>query len=193
MSREERIKKDFETHVSTITQYAKLDINDQGNDIEVLTWKKPDSYNYMIRYIVSGNTLCVHGDLGEAIYQWSQNLTFEWLSKLDLQYFAGKCQASEVGRDFKEWDEHKALETLKQFEEEEYFKWEEFEEKGGEEALCDEREWEEWLRENGHEVMGDDFYEWAFGIGKTINTRCVYHFIGLQMAMKQIKENAEAV
>ena len=112
MSREEMIKDSFKDHAAKITQFAKLDVNDAGCDIEVLTWKKPESYNYMVRYLVSGNTLCVYGDLGEAIYQWSENVTLEWISNLYLSYFKGKCQASEVGRDFREWSQRKALKEL---------------------------------------------------------------------------------
>ena len=190
--REERIKKNFENHVATIDQFSKFYPNDYDApldiQIETLTWKKSDSYNYYVKYIHMGNTLCVFGDLGEAIYRWSEPVTFEWLSNLDLSYFAGKCQASEVGRDFKEWDEHKALDAMKHFAKEKYFKWSKFKEEERPNSLYDEREWEEWLRANGNDILGDYYWEWAYGIGKTFNTRCVYHFVGLQMAMKQIRE-----
>ena len=191
MSREERIKKDFESHIAIIDQFVRKDVNMPKVDIEVLTWKKPGSYNYYVKFMVVGNTLFVYGDLGEAIYQWSEGITFEWLSNLDLPYFAGKCQASEVGRDFKEWNERKALEALKHFEKQEYFKWSDLNEEDGKGSLYDKREWEEWLREHGHKVLGEDYWDWAYVIGNDINTRCVYHFMGLQMAMKQIKEGAK--
>ena len=186
MSREERIRESFKDHEAKITQFAKLDVNDAGCDIEVLTWKKPGTGNYMVRYLVSGNTLCVYGDLGEAIYQWSQGVTLEWLATLDLAYFKGKCQASEVGRDFREWDQRKAHKELERMEKDEYFKWSDFEERDGAGSLYCATEWAEWLRANGSEVFGEDYWDWAYSIGYTINTRCVYHFIGLQMAMEQI-------
>jgi len=186
MSREEMIKGNFKDHVAKITQFAKLDVDDAGCDIEVLTWKKPGTNNYMIKYIVSGNTLCVYGDLGEAIYQWSQNISFEWLSGLDLSYFKGKCQASEVGRDFREWDDRTAIKFLKDMEKQEYFKWSDLEYLGGTESLYGSRDWEEWLRENGSEVFGEDYWDWAYGIGYRVNIRCEYHLIGLKMAMEQI-------
>lgn len=193
MSIEERIKKNFEDHIATISQFAKLAEDDIGNDVEVLTWKKLNSCSYMVRYIVSGNTLCVYGDLGEAIYRWSANVTLNWMASLDLSYFAGKCCASEVGRDFREWNEEKALKILREFEQEEYFKWSKFEESGGEMHLYNAEDWKEWLREHGYSVLGEDFYEWAYDAGYQINTRCVYHFVGLQMAMKQIAEKANIV
>lgn len=189
MSQAEMIKKNFENHVATIKQYHEMDKDGIGvlGTIDKLTWKKPGSSNYMIQYIISGNTLCVYGDLGEAIYRWCEPITFEWIAGLNLSYFKGKCQASEVGRDFREWDEKKALDALKYFAKEEYFKWKEFEEREGKHALYDNSEWNEWLREHGDEVLGEEFWDWAYGIGYTINVRCIYHFIGLHMAMEQIR------
>ena len=188
MNREEMIKDDFKDHEATIDQYLKFNNPDEkGIEIEVLTWKKPGTSNYMVRYLVSGNTLCVYGDLGEAVYQWSQDVTLDWISTLDLHYFKGKCQASEVGRDFKEWSREKAFDTLKHMEKEGYFNWSDIELTDGLDALYDSREWEEWLRENGSEILGEDYWDWAFSIGHVINTRCMYHFIGLKMAMEQIK------
>ena len=66
MSQEEMIRNSFENHVAKITQFAKYDVNAEEDakidiGIEKLTWKKPGSSNYMIQYIISGNTLCVYG------------------------------------------------------------------------------------------------------------------------------------
>jgi hypothetical protein len=77
-------------------------------------------------------------------------------------------------------------------EKDEYFKWSDLKDKDGEASLYDSREWEEWLRVNGSKVFGDDYWDWAYSIGYTINTRCMYHFLGLKMAMEQLKlENQE--
>lgn len=190
MNKEKRLKKNFKNHIATINKFIKVE--DEGIDIEVLTWKEPETSSYMIKYIVTGNTLCVYGDLGEAIYRWSEKITFEWLSGLDLSYFAGKCKASEVGRDFKEWDQYQAFDRLKDFSKEGYFKWlefkKEFKKRGGDVSLYDSKEWYGWLRENGEDVLGEHWWEWACNIGFTTNTRCIYHFLGLKMAMEQIKE-----
>lgn len=183
----EMIKKNFENHVATINQYVNFDKEIKGIDIEVLTWKKPDSSSYMIKYIVTDNTLCVYGDLGEAIYRWSSPITFEWLANLDLSYFKGKCQASEVGRDFKEWNQNKALNALKNFAKDEYFEWLQFEATDGQSSLYSNADWKEWLSHRGHDVLGVEYWEWAYDIGFTTNTRCIYHFLGLMMAMKQIR------
>lgn len=192
--KEKRLRKNFEKHVAKITQFAKYDVNAEEDakidiGIEVLTWKKPESSSYMTKYIVTGNTLCVYGDLGEAIYQWSSPITFEWLSELDLSYFKGKCRASEVGRDFLEWDERQALSELKQFAKDDYFKWKDFKESDGQSYLYSKNDWKEWLSHNGGEFLGECYWEWAYGIGDTINTRCMYHFIGIKMAVAQMEKN----
>jgi hypothetical protein len=192
--KEKRLRKNFENHVATIDQLAYFDVNadeDAKIDIrmEVLKWKKPDSSSYMIKYILTGNTLCVYGDLGEAIYRWSSPITFKWLSELDLSYFKGKCQASEVGRDFKEWDESQARKSLKQFAKDEYFEWKNFEESDGLNSLYSKNDWREWVSHCGAEVLGEYFWEWAYSIGDTIHTRCLYHFIGIKMAVEQMEKN----
>ena len=44
------------------------------------------------------------GDIGEATYEWSNDISLEFLAGLGFGYFHGKCVASEVGRRFVDWD-----------------------------------------------------------------------------------------
>lgn len=62
------------------------------------------SSNYSVHYVIYGSVLFVCGDLGEAVYCWSSNITWEFLAGLDLVYFHSKCQASESGRQFYVFD-----------------------------------------------------------------------------------------
>ena len=55
----------------------------QGN-MQVLIWAKPGTGIYKITYIIKANRLMVFGDVGDAIYEWSNLLTWEWLAGLDL-------------------------------------------------------------------------------------------------------------
>jgi hypothetical protein len=57
--------------------------------------------------------LTVLGDIGEAVYEWGQDISLEFLASLDFGYFHGKCQASESGRDFDIWDVDKAIVQLR--------------------------------------------------------------------------------
>jgi len=88
-----------------------------SNDIvEIVEFGKPNNFNGWMRYIINGKFLTVQGDYGDAVYFWSGKgtLTFEWLSGLSLDYFAGKCQASEYGSGFKSWDSDKARDYLEE-------------------------------------------------------------------------------
>ncbi len=197
---EEDIKKEFKKHKANYSTYTKLNPNSKSSvdEIEVLQWKKEKTFNYAVIYIRQGNTLFVKGDLGEAIYGWGQLNDLEWISNLNLSYFAGKCLASEYGRGYKTWDCIYAEETLKKYmkeyceEDEDDYAYEEmckkFEEAEGTSFLDYREEWSQWLYEHGYEIFGDDWWEWAPNIGMVISWQCKSHLIGLKMAMAQLKE-----
>jgi hypothetical protein len=80
-----------------------------------LVFKRPGTSNYAIRYDLIGTaTLVVSGDLGAAVYQWHGNpvLSWKWLGGLNLDYFVGKCVASETGIGAEEWDPRVAREVF---------------------------------------------------------------------------------
>ena len=80
-----------------------------------LVFRKIGTSDCYMRYVLlSGSTLVVVGDLGDAVYQWhgDPRLTFQWLAGLDLDYFVSKCRASEVGVPFEEWSEEIARERF---------------------------------------------------------------------------------
>lgn len=64
---------------------------------------RPHSSFEEIFFHVFGGTLFVTGDLGSAVYRWETPITLSGLSGCHLGYFVGKCEASEVGRDFYQW------------------------------------------------------------------------------------------
>lgn len=76
----------------------------QDKKVVVIRWGRPNSGFYSIYYTLFGNVLMVCGDLGEAVYQWSEEITLKFLSGLHIDYFASKCQASPHGRGFLDWD-----------------------------------------------------------------------------------------
>ena len=69
-----------------------------------LSCRRPNSGLYAIEYLIRKNTLIVTGDVGCAIYQWCDSITFDFVAGCHLHYFEEKCVASEAGRDFIEWD-----------------------------------------------------------------------------------------
>lgn len=133
----------------------------------------------------------VAGDLGDAIYQWNTEVTPEFVAGCNLDYVLGKCQASEVGRDFEEWDPDLCREDMEKWAKEDF----EEDEKGPD--LSDARfaiedgelAWKAYLYENGYEVFGDNFYEFAPKFGVKPHIRGVLHLAALKVMVE--KHNAE--
>ena len=106
-------KEEFETHEIVLHKTnSNEDSEGRTHTLEHLVFKRPGSGMYLIEYVMRGTTLFVTGDLGEAVYWWSERHDLEWVSQCDLGYFSSKCMASEVGRDFKQWDSDQALQRV---------------------------------------------------------------------------------
>ena len=198
MDDETRIRKEwFPEHIADL---EKRDI------VEVLHWRKPGTCIYQVEYLIYGTALFVCGDIGDAVYRWSGLITFPWLAKLDLQYFAEKCQASEHGRGYKSFQPHvlkKSVEEMFDYfveeavvdgtiaETEKQAKKKELELKfaglDGPSAMHFSEEWSRWLGEHGHEMFGDDWMEWGLD-GMGVDIRCHGHLLGIKMAMAQLEK-----
>lgn len=158
-----------------------------------LVFREPGTNNCYIRYdIVGPRTLVVTGDLGCAVYQWSSEIGFAWLGGLSLDYFVGKCQASEEGRDFKTWDNEAAKERFEQLranlEEDQRKELDAFLEENGPEfrgALENRHEWNLFADANLRTFWED--MDGMFDIGMTTALRAVYHLEGLRMAMALVR------
>lgn len=148
------------------------EFSDQGM-FKTLEWHEPSTSNYWCRFIISKRTLIVYGDCGDAIFQWSDALTWEWIAGLDLHYFEGKCQASEYGRHYETWDSNTAKDWcedfLKHCETQDTRK--AFEENDGWEQLNSRDEWIQFLHEHGYEIFGDDLSS-VSECGDRIDIRC---------------------
>lgn len=170
--------------------YSVLD-DGQGHKVERLYWAKPNSSFYSVLYLFYNGTLFIAGDLGEAVYRWHPDIgAMKDLAGLDLDYFKGKCCASEVGRDFIQWDDDEAERRARQWVEENRNRfggktWEAFLEDHGDDALTFKDSWLRWLEDHGHEYFGDDWWEFASDFGQVTSIRCRAHLIGLKMAFEQ--------
>lgn len=97
----------FAQHVATLSA--------DGNTLD---FARPRSSYYLLRYhLVTPATLVVVGDLGDAIYRWSEAVTFPWIANCSLDYFHGKAVASAGGRtgDWYDWDADQALKRCQEF------------------------------------------------------------------------------
>lgn len=215
----ERITKNFDSHVA---KYWRLQAGN-SSVVEMLRFSKPGTSNYFIEFLLTNGTLMVRGDLGEATYCWYSDIDFNFLAGINMGYMAGKCQASEVGNRFIDWDEDQAKASLMEYmeceddddeldqfmevrgfvrdEDEEYSEGQYKEacklltEKRCKDILeeCEisnEREWADninALYDPGKTFHDQDFWEWAYGVGKVPHTRLFCHYIGLKLAVKQLQ------
>lgn len=60
-----------------------------------IIWGAPCSNKYQVKYVFSGNTLFVSGDLGGAIYSWSTPVTLNKIKECSLGYFMSKLLTTE--------------------------------------------------------------------------------------------------
>lgn len=169
----------------------------KGRDMEVLIWREPGKNTHRIDYFRVGHVLFVAGDVGEAVYVWSENVSLEWISKLNLDYFASKCMASEVGRGYKAWSEDKAQAWLKdhfapeeggELTEEQRTRLDMAEDYSIWEAIETQEGWYHWLENYGHDVFDSD-YCGVGSIGKVVHIRCQIHLAGLRMAFERVAKD----
>lgn len=185
--REEDIRKWFANHVAILST-----AKDHIGEITTLEWAQPGTWNCRIVYMMRGGILLVYGDLGDAVYQWGDKISLEFLAGCSLDYFTGKCQASEEGRGGKEWDEdlcrsnfishivinyELTAQVVEAWITSEYI---EFSRCGFYETIS-----------NAGKIDGNDIETYELGnMGERPSGHVHAHLIGLKMAHKQLKEKS---
>lgn len=101
-----RWNKEFAQHRGTLERDQS---GDTVNAPSVITWKKPGTSINSIRFILSGQYLCAVGDLGDAVYQWSECITPQFLGTCTFSYMFGKVRAYPGDTKFRDWDNRVAL------------------------------------------------------------------------------------
>lgn len=168
--------------------------SDEGR-FKSLEWRHPNGgSNYWCRFIISGSFLIVFGDVGDAVFCWGQNLTWEWLATMDVGYFEGKCQASEDGRRYRSWDSDKAKKALEEMFAEEGMDSakEKFEGLWGWNYITSQHEWWSFLGADGHSVFCGNT-DGLGSIGEVISIRCQGHLIAIKMAVAQEAERQKQI
>ena len=162
---------------------------------ESIRWQNPESWTFGCIFIIHRRWLTVIGDIGEAVYEWSQDISPHFLLSLDFGYFHRKCCASEVGTRFDMWNSEVAsfylaekLQDLRATppgdQSSDYKKeLEIIEDLVGNDGKQEFAE----AAQNYYDATGDG--EGASNIsdmGTVPHARCIGHFVGLQMALKQL-------
>lgn len=180
-----------------------------GPHLETLEWKKPGSSIYAIWYVRQYGVLMVFGDCYEATYMWSWDgrITLQWIAGLNEGYFLSKCRASPHGRSPYVYDDEQMHQDMKDYfadgctrneprcpegececcdgrrKEEKLF-----EEHNGWGHMEDEFTWVSWLRENGDDVFGYDWWE-SVPSGKKLGACIKLHLEGLKAAFESLKKD----
>ena len=169
-----RVKKNFENHVATM--------KDNG-EVKILDWQNPPSCIYAMQFMIRGRHLFVTGDCRNAIYSWSDYIDFDFLRTCDIDYFYSKLNSLESPRP-REWDNEKAMNSLKEFLESSGFSDNDeiLEEASG--ASFSNSDWTSFLDEHS-ELDG------LYNAGNTIPLLVKYHLAGLHLAIENWQNNTK--
>lgn len=158
---------------------------------EWVKFAKPGTNINMLCFNTFHGYLVIIGDLGDAVYQWNQAITLEWVAGCNLDYFVGKCQASQVGRNFVQWDTNKVMERLKEWKHhyEEYFGCpfpedkEEMYYRAESAAAEGEFKWQCFLNDEGYELF--DYMEEEYSWGEITHCRAKLHLEALKAMIRK--------
>lgn len=158
-----------------------------------LIWSAPNTSVYRCDFHVYRNNLIVVGDIGDAVFTWSQVVTFDWIAGCNFDYVMGKCQASGSGRRLYDWNGEYMMEILAEHLTDEdtgdKSMLTEAVQRGAQNACHYEQEWYQWVSANG-DLLGDDYGEWITA-GQVHALRGCGMFEGLRMAVAQLKASSE--
>lgn len=105
---EEQMERDVRTHWfpehKATRHELRANLIVDVHEMQMIDWRKPSTGIFAVRYVIDRNILHVTGDIGHAIFRWSEGVSFDWLADCGLSYFAEKCEASVHGRRFQRWD-----------------------------------------------------------------------------------------
>lgn len=179
--------------------------------VKVVRLARPGTSWYSIDYVLYGGTLCVCGDLNDAVYRWKTPITLEYLAGLTLDSFGEKCLASPHHPLGKRWEPNLArgwieAQVAQVVALESMGPWSYMEcverlsndhSVGLEEAVACPESWAELLHERSEGIVFEErgreiplFTEpsedWKVGYTWDVHTRA--HWRGLQLAHQQLSE-----
>lgn len=173
----------FKNHVATHTKLSEK--------VSILEWKEPGNRCYYVRYVMDGYMLYISGDLGDAVFGLTWNVTPESFKSIGLHYFYEKLSAYDS--DKKDFDSEQAIKDLEEAfvdcEEEEYAQlFEDLKELANECSRVDEWAYEGRDRFGSElEEFDQDYWEWIYDIGAVIPSRIRAYLVGLKMAAEQLE------
>jgi hypothetical protein len=181
----------FKEHVATLEQQGTL---------QRLLWAEPERYSCSMVFIFSPGILCVSGDLGSAVFRFGNSFKdIRQLTGFDISYMAGKCEASEAGRNYWTWSPATAIDDItRQYQ---------YDIKGREPSESEQEAYENIkgiinrLDINTHDAMcqvlldddddmvtlfGEDWVHSFYDLGMRYHERMKLMYIGLKMALESL-------
>lgn len=174
----------FANHIATLTQCG---------DMQVLSWRKPETSMYAVRYVFDKHYMYITGDIGVATFELSWKADVHSFNGVFRDYFHKKLKActddkwsfcnEKAIRGLREW-----LKDLK--ERKRKYDHDEMQQLFEEARECSsESGWAHVV--NSHYAfiseLDQDFTEWMYSAGNVIPIEVHAYLIGLQMASSQLK------
>lgn len=163
-------------------------------DLKVLTWRKPGTSMYAVRYVFDSGRMYVSGDLGEALFCFTELADVHIQSDYGLDYFESKLRAYHENR--KDFNSLKAVQRLREWvrslkEYDKQYDHDEMKELFNATRECSSTsEWTHILHDK-HDFIEDlehDYWEWMYNAGDEYPLRLRSYLVGLKMASRQLKE-----
>jgi hypothetical protein len=177
----------FKNHRVRVRSFISSDSNGPSayRPIEEFYWAAPGVGDFSCTYLFRRNRLIVFGDLGEAIYVWSEIIPPKFVAETNYDYFIKKYMEIDGPVRLYDWDADRVREKMAQFLEKRVGDGEVSEVfEDWESSIFSEREWELFVYDN-QELMEEDATTW----GEGINFRSVCHWYGFKLAFKQFRES----
>lgn len=160
----------------------------ETGDFKVLTWRRPNEWAYAMRYVFDGYKMYVSGDLGEALFVFTESATPFTFQDYGIDYFTGKLRAYHESRwDF---DSDKAVKRLNDLKREEIeYDHDEMRELFEKARECTSRD--EWAftihNTNILDELDCDHWEWSYSAGDEYPVRLRSYLVGIKMAAEQLQ------
>lgn len=157
-------------------------------DLAVLTWAQPGTSNYGVFYVLHRNTVLVHGDLGNASYEWGEYISLKFLAQTELDYFLSKAQGLDGHLKPLSWCSEHAEEWIRASMEEHQIEIPEIDRDTWPLEATSEESWKAYITDlyNSQDVEPETC-SMLVRKGYAPNIRAIAHHIGLQLAWQQLK------
>lgn len=198
-------KRDFANHVAIIEESPDAYVH------TVVHWHQPGHSNCAVTYLFTHISLCILGDLGNAVHNWYSPISPTRIAGCGIDYFYEKSGTTDRTSPEAEFDIDIARFDVDEFLREQrkderghgtrrrIFTVEEFADENGFDWWCDRHEFYHGIAEgpfiygqtmDEEPLKNEDWYEHNWG--RVVPLRSYLHLYGLQMAMKQLKKAGKA-